>query len=292
MRVLDTLNCTLIGTLYDRLLKRFPGTIRIETTNQCNARCVICPRKDMTRPVSIMNREMFARIVDECADHKLKTLHMHNFGEPLLDRSLFDRIGYAKQKGIRHVKIFSNGSLLNKDNAARLLDSGLDEIKVSIDGADRQEYESIRVGLKYGTVIENIRGLANERNRRGLKRPKILVACCTTSDRTRSMDNLKGLVDGYSFGRLHNWGDQGGRNRSLCRKPCYRIWSTFTILADGSVSLCCLDFDGKIILGSLAEGASITQIWTNERYRRMRQLHRSGNQSDISICRTCTKSFM
>ncbi|MFZ2448413.1 MAG: radical SAM/SPASM domain-containing protein [Syntrophobacteraceae bacterium] len=291
MRVLSKIGCFLIGTVYDRILRPFPTTVRIETTNRCNSHCVICPHQKMTRPLTTMSEELYRKIIDECSEHKLKTIHLHNFGEPLLDKDLFKRITYAKAKGISHVKIFSNGSLLNASNITALLDSGLDEIKISIDGADRLEYESIRVGLKYDVVIANIKELIAQREKRALKHPKTLVACCTTSNRAKSMDNLKDIVDGYSFGKLHNWGDQNVSPAGACRKPCYRVWSTFTILADGDVCLCCLDFDGKVNLGNLATQTSISGIWNSDLYKKVRRMHKTAAQADIPICMHCSKSF-
>jgi len=291
MGFLSKIGCSVVGAVYDRILKPFPTTVRIETTNRCNSQCVICPHQKMTRPITTMNEELFRKIIDECSEYRLKTIHLHNFGEPLLDSNLFDKITYAKKKGIKHIKIFSNGSLLNSTNIQKVLDSGLDEIKISIDGADKLEYESIRVGLKYDVVVANIKNLANQRQKSGGGLPKIVVACCTTSNRNKSMDNLKDIVNGYSFGKLHNWGDQNTCIPNTVRKPCYRVWSTFTILATGDVCLCCLDFDGKVNLGSLSANTSICDIWNSELYRSVRLMHKSADQANIAICRNCSKSF-
>ena len=61
-----------------------------------------------------MDQTLFEQIVDECAVWGCREVHLHNFGEPLLDDRLEDRVRYAKQKGIARVTIFSNGSLLDE----------------------------------------------------------------------------------------------------------------------------------------------------------------------------------
>ena len=136
--------CRTIGGVLDTVKRRFPAVVRLETTNACNACCLICPHRQMQRPITTMDKGLYARLIDECVAAGCRKIHLHNFGEPLLDQQLEDRIAYAKQKGIRLVRIFCNGSLLSPDRARRLIEAGLDEVKVSLDGATREEFERIR----------------------------------------------------------------------------------------------------------------------------------------------------
>jgi len=52
--------------------------------------------------------------------------------------------------------IILNATLINRETALRLVESGIDLIMVSFDGASRETFESIRVGANYETVIKNI----------------------------------------------------------------------------------------------------------------------------------------
>ena len=126
MRTLNSLSskavCKIVGRAYDLTLGRFPAVVRIETTNACNARCIICPHGDIRRPIRHMDDDLFTRIVDECAACGCREVHLHNFGEPLLDKRLEDRVRYAKNKGLPKVKIFSNGSLLSERRARGLIE--------------------------------------------------------------------------------------------------------------------------------------------------------------------------
>lgn len=275
----------------------FPKTIRIETTNGCNAKCIICPHPEMDRAIGLMKDELFLKIVEECAARDVDTLHLHNFGEPLIDKKLPERIRLAKAKGIRRVKIFSNGSLLTEARARALIDAGLDEIKISFDGANREEFERIRAPLKYDVVVGNVKNLVRLRNELGAKL-RIEVSCTATADKDQTMEALAGDVDHFTFGKIHNWGNWDsdtvaeGAAKSRARKPCSRVWQTFTILADGRVALCCLDYDGSVILGNLSDpDQSIAKIWANAEYRRIREIHATGRQGEIAICADCSKSF-
>jgi hypothetical protein len=284
--------CRTVGGAMDFTLRRFPRVVRIETTNACNACCTICPHRALRRKVQRMDDALFTRVIDECASSGCAEVHLHNFGEPLLDGRLADRIRYAKQQGLPKVKIFSNGSLLDETKARALIASGLDEIKISFDGATREEFERIRVPLKFDAVVENICRLVVLRNEMQSSL-RIEVACCSTSDQQATMRMLQQVVDGFSFGKIHNWAGQVPTSpRRQIRKPCSRVWNTFTVLASGDVALCCLDYDGQHLLGRLDKDTSIRDIWHGAAYHVVRQCHKQARQVRLDLCRTCSKSFL
>jgi len=282
--------CQIVGGAFDMVKCRFPAVVRLETTNACNARCIICPHREMRRPIATMGDGLYRQLIDECAAAGCRDVHLHNFGEPLLDKQLEDRIAYAKQRGIRRVRIFCNGSLLAPDRARRLIEVGLDDVKVSFDGATREEFERIRPPLKFDTVVQNIVELVKLRDVLRSKL-RVHVACCSTTDKEATMRSLEKVVDGFAFGKLHNWGGQGAVRKRL-RKPCSRLWRTFTVLADGAVALCCLDYDGQQLVGRVDARHSIRDVWDGPLYREVRRLHRQARQSQIPLCANCTKAFL
>jgi hypothetical protein len=282
--------CRVVGGVLNAVTGGFPAVVRLETTNACNARCLICPHREMRRPITTMDSGLYSRLIDECAAAGCREVHLHNFGEPLLDKRLEERIAYAKRKGIRRVKIFCNGSLLTPDRARGLIESGLDEIKVSMDGASREEFERIRTPLKFDAVVQNVIELVKLRNsmRSNLK---VHVACCSTTDKEATMQLLEQAADHFAFGRLHNWGGQSDVQNGV-RKPCSRLWRTFTVLAGGDVALCCLDYDGQQLLGRVDQVHSIRDVWNGALYREIRRQHREARQREIPLCSNCTKAFL
>lgn len=288
---LSKISCSVIGSAFNLALNQFPNTVRIETTNACNAKCVICPHRKMQRLVSYMDDALYNRIIDECAKHNCDDVHLHNFGEPLLDEHIAERVQYAKKKGLKRVTIFSNGSLLTAEKANELMDAGLDEIKISFDGATKEEFERIRLRLKFDAVVSNIKELVKIRDFK--KFPlKIKVACHSTSDKDETVQSLENCVDEFCFGKVHNWADFQINHaaKSTIRKPCSRVWRTFTVLSNGKAALCCIDYEGKVVLGDVNK-ASIFEIWNNKTYKEMRLLHKTAQQDQITICKNCTKSF-
>jgi uncharacterized Fe-S cluster-containing radical SAM superfamily protein len=288
--LLSKVCCRAVSGVLDAVSGDFPPVVRLETTNACNARCIICPHREMRRPVATMSSGLYTRLIDECAAAGCREVHLHNFGEPLLDKHLEERIAYAKEKGIRRVKIFCNGSLLTPDRARGLIEAGLDEVKVSLDGATEEEFERIRPPLKFHAVVQNVTELVKLRNAARSKL-KVHVACCSTTDREATMQSLAQVVDRFAFGKLHNWGGQSTVKERL-RKPCSRLWRTFTVLASGDVALCCLDYDGQQLLGRVDDSHSIREVWNGQIYRDIRRQHREARQSEIPLCAQCTKSFL
>lgn len=270
---------------------KFPKVVRIETTNHCNAACTFCPRETIGREKTFMDQTLFEKIVDECAANGTRLIHMHNFGEPLLDKRLPERIRYAKDKGIRRVKIFCNGALLRGKMAERLLDSGLDEVKVSLDGANAKEFNELRVGLDHAAVVENTGNFKKMRDERGLKKPQVVATCVTSSDKEKTEKLLEGVVDRIDWASLHNWaGSRRFFGNMKVRKPCDRVWRTFTVLVNGDVALCCLDHSGRQVMGNCQEN-SIAEIWNNHQYQEVRRLHKTSQQDMLPVCKNCTKSF-
>ncbi len=293
------LGLTTAGSVASRLMAdamslyrgNFPRTVRIETTNHCQADCSFCPRSTIGRAKSFMKQELFEKVVQQCSEGHCRLIHLHGFGEPLLDKQLPERIKLCKQLGIPRVKIFTNGDLLKDEMAQRLLESGVDEIKISIDGADSKEFNLLRVGLDHGKVLENVKAFRKLRDERGVAKPTIVAATCQTSNREQTEQMLKGVVDHIDFTHIHNWGGALGRlTDKRVRKPCDRLWRTFTVLVNGDAALCCLDYSGKEILGNVNH-ERIVDIWNNQRYRELRQLHRESRQDQIPLCSNCTKCF-
>ena len=72
----------------------------VEPTNTCNLRCSFCyVTEGMERPEGFMSLDLFKKVVDDCPD--LEHLCMHNWGEPLLNRDIFDMFDYAHNAGVQ-----------------------------------------------------------------------------------------------------------------------------------------------------------------------------------------------
>jgi len=263
-----------------------PEIVQIESTNICNAKCVFCPRDEMHRAQGVMSRELFRKIVDECAALGITHVRMHNYGEAFLDRYLTEKVKYAKDRGIKEVGMISNGSLITEKVARAIIEAGLDAINISVDAGGKEVFDATRIGLNYDKVIANIERLVRIRGELGRRRPKLILSFVrqhNSADEQAFIQHWSGIADKIHITELHNWGGTLNHESDV-NYPCYRPWLTFTVLWDGRVSLCCADFDGKTVLGDL-NAQTIQEIWNSDGYRAVRREHLESGGPDV--CRAC-----
>lgn len=72
----------------------------------------------MTRAKVKMDMNLFIRIVDDAVKNGFTDLLLSNYGEPFLDDRIFDRIKYAKEKGLRVGARFKWDFAKRRDNQA------------------------------------------------------------------------------------------------------------------------------------------------------------------------------
>lgn len=116
-----------------------------------------------------MNYEIYTKAIDSLRN--LKHIELQGEGEPFLYPRIFDMIEYARSKQIK-VSMISNGSLFSDENIDSILKSGLNHILISIESPVEHEFKRIRNG-DLNIVIEGIKKLISERNRRKLNCPAI-----------------------------------------------------------------------------------------------------------------------
>jgi len=101
-----------------------PTQLAIETVRACNARCIMCPSTNMSRPHGVMNADTHKTIIDKVyAWGAPITLITHaGLGEPLLDSNLENKIIYEKYRfPSAQVVVYTNGSLLTEIRTNSLL---------------------------------------------------------------------------------------------------------------------------------------------------------------------------
>src|SRR5260370_35646309 len=123
-------------------LATLPRSIYIEPTSRCNELCQQCPRTLLSREDDRdLNFDNFRFIVDQFP--VLERVVLHGLGDPLLNKELPRMIRYLNARGT-YVLFNSNGILLNAKRGQELIDAGLDEYRLSMDGSNRATYALIR----------------------------------------------------------------------------------------------------------------------------------------------------
>ncbi|NGX60788.1 MAG: putative mycofactocin radical SAM maturase MftC [Chlamydiae bacterium] len=111
---------------------KLPEHADIEICTKCNLSCKMCKRETIDFGNQIMPYERFCAIVDRLPKG-VKVLSFGGYGEMLIHPQFFEMVHYAKAHGF-WIQTTSNGTLLvNEKRIRKLLTSGLDEFRISID---------------------------------------------------------------------------------------------------------------------------------------------------------------
>lgn len=143
----------------------------IEVTNHCNLLCETCPRTFVTyEEPKTLAWEDFLRIVAQFPE--MERAILHGIGEPLLNKDLPRMIAHLKGLGVQ-VLFNTNATLLNDEWARRLIEADLDELRVSIDGADPKTYALIRGAPLLHKLVRNLTHFVKVQRELSVDHPRV-----------------------------------------------------------------------------------------------------------------------
>jgi MoaA/NifB/PqqE/SkfB family radical SAM enzyme len=148
-----------------------PRSIYIEPTSRCNELCQQCPRTLLSREDDRdLSYDNFRYIVDQFP--VLERVVLHGLGEPLLNKELPRMISYLKARGT-YVLFNSNGILLNEKRGQALIDAGLDEYRLSMDGGTREVYAHVRGVDAFDKIWRNVRAFTAMQRAQNASKPAV-----------------------------------------------------------------------------------------------------------------------
>jgi len=196
-----------------------PIRMDFENVSRCNFRCIMCQVSDWQKGkrASDMSFDDFKKLIDE--QYGLVEIKIQGMGEPTMQgEDYFKMIRYARSRQI-WVRTVTNGSLLHlKNNYKKLVDSGVNEIQISIDGADAQTFENIREGSNFEKVRSNCKLINDYCEEKNVERTKMWVV--VQKSNSHQLDDLVDL--GYNLGfknivfslELVDWGQSDWKERN------------------------------------------------------------------------------
>jgi radical SAM protein with 4Fe4S-binding SPASM domain len=153
------------------VVRQEPICLYLETTNRCNLLCTTCPRTYETlEPPADMSWELFTRIVDQLPN--IARVVLHGVGEPMLVKELPRMIRYLKDRGA-YVLFNTNGTLLSAKKGRELVDTGLDELRVSLDAANAKTFLVVRGRDYFNRIVRNVRAFTEMQAHEGFGRPRV-----------------------------------------------------------------------------------------------------------------------
>src|SRR5271165_3774074 len=120
-----------------------PRLIFWELTKGCNLRCIHCRASatELSSP-NDLTTETAKAIIDQIAEVSTPILVLSG-GEPLFRSDIFELARYGTEKGLR-VALATNGTLVTKQVAQKIVDSGVRRVAISLDGADALTHDTFR----------------------------------------------------------------------------------------------------------------------------------------------------
>jgi MoaA/NifB/PqqE/SkfB family radical SAM enzyme len=272
-----------------------PMVLYAEPTLFCNLGCPSCPTglKLDVRPRVAMDFEWYKKVLDELGPY-LFYLNLYNWGEPLLHKQFPEMVAYAKQWNIR-VYASSNLSLkLDRSYLERLVKSGLDKLKIGLEGTTQDVYEKYRVRGDLALTRQNMVTIQEIKRELGVKTPELNVAFHVFEHNQHQIDDARLThkewgADRISFppSFISEQAEQKGIHSSTINQynlyrpegvgesrpaPCSWLWGAMVANPSGSISPCCGVVEQRSDFTQDARGRSLmSSVWNNALYRRARK---------------------
>jgi len=284
-------------------LRGYPFFLTFEATNVCNLHCPYCftGAGEQGRARSMMSLDLYGRLLDELGDYALQ-IDFYNWGEPLLNKHIYEMIRAAADKGLSTV-ISTNFSVpFDEQRAEKLVRSGLAAIGAGVDGARQQSLERYRVGADFETIMRNIKLLVNAKQRLGSETPRIVWSFHVFEWNDHEIEEARRMAGelGIGFEATKGWvaGEEHDRNGAIqfpidtgpTSARCKYLWTYAIVNNDGRVSPCAACFYEEDDYGSVS-ASSFKEVWNNEKFQAARRLfHSRDRASDLArglVCFDC-----
>tara|TARA_Y100000310_G_scaffold274801_1_gene291048 strand:- start:2233 stop:3186 length:954 start_codon:yes stop_codon:yes gene_type:complete len=274
---------------------------RIETSTACNAACVFCPwpTDDFTRKKEIMSLEDYKFYIDKLKDEmvdKIEEVTVSGFGEAFLDKTLLDKMRYAKDKGYG-IHVLTNGSLLDEFKIDEMFDIGIMDLRVSLHTTNPDSYGNV---LNYKGNRHTLEGVLNNLDYAIERKPNETEIIITADIVEENKNDVDKLVEDYGdkcsleIWYPHNWIDTyeyRDYSSPLVHETCGRPKTgPIQIQVDGDVIMCCFDFNDEMILGNFRH-QTLEEIFSLEEdnlFSKIYNHHEKGTcgESDL-LCSNC-----
>ena len=192
-----------------------PFFVTWDIIGRCNLRCIGCPYhtplKSQTPPVADFPVGVFQRLCGELKELETCTLVLQGSGEPFLHPDLFRMIQIAKAKGFE-VVLLTNGTFLSRDMCKRLIESGLDTLKVSLWATSPMEFEENYPDVPIRMFTQIVDGLHTLSNLKGVKdssAPETILYFVINRNNYHRINSAVDLAlntrcDGINFSVMHD----------------------------------------------------------------------------------------
>ena len=277
-----------------KILDAYPPNIQIEPTSMCNLRCIMCYQSDKSFSsksqgfMGYMKFDLLKKVVDEIAG-KIDAVTFASRGEPTLHPELDKFLKYCEGKFLG-LKLNTNATLKKKKKINMLLSSDIQQLILSIDEKDKENYEKIRVNAKFEVIMKNLEMLKRIREK-NYKNSKMIIRISgvkvNTSQSVEEMNKFyKEFADQISLTQYLPWESAYENTENEIEEECSELYRRMFVWQDGKANPC--DYDYKSTLSKWnVNTESIKSIWNSDYYNEIRNIHKTKQRSKIEPCKRC-----
>jgi MoaA/NifB/PqqE/SkfB family radical SAM enzyme len=297
----------LFGGITKFILFRKPYILIIETGTICNLDCPTCPTPREivvgARTARNMDFDSFKKIIDN-SYKSFSAVLLYWSNEPLLNKDIAEMVRYCNSLNL-YTFISTNVMLFTEKITKELIESGLDELLVCVDGFSSKTYERFRKGAKFEIVKRNIETICKIKKELKSVSPWIEIQYIETKQNSEEIASCWAWaeyigVDGFRVQPLYitrhlndfvklrdefytekNW--QEKCEKDFAKTICKNADSTVCVLINGQLTICCYDIKGAYSYGNLLVN-SFNSIEKNKKYI---EIKKKGERRELSICKKC-----
>ena len=286
-----------------------PKYLTLELTNNCNAGCTFCPQPIiMTRTKGILKEPIFERVLDICKKHQVSMVMLGGLGEPFVDKKIVDKIIRLREIGVQ-VNATTNGSMFRHVDLDQLIKSGVELLSISMDAINTDYLREIKPDIT--ETVEDmeaaVKELYDRRNKLGSSTPKLVMRYQLTqssnnyedkdAETEEIMKRAKNICDEVVIRKQHDWlgtmteetsYEDDQRQIPNEENVCNYLVNTMNITWNGDISLCCMDFDNKVILGNIMT-EKVEDIFNSDHLKNARNQYVAGTIKNHEFCGMCYK---
>lgn len=225
----------------------------------------------------MLQEQLFERVISQAKSH-LTWLHLYFQGEPFLNPRFLEMVKFADQQRI-FTSTSTNAHYLDKKNVQAILDSGLKQLIISMDGISQEVYQKYRIGGNLEKVQHGLSLLLEARSILKQKFPRVILQFLVTGENEHQLTELKHWAEtmkvdelqlktiqiydfengsdlipsdlGYS--RYVPFGEGKWKLKKKLENKCWRMWQGAVVTWDGRVVPCCFDKDASHVMGELGK---------------------------------------
>jgi len=180
--------------LHSPCIESLPLVAKIEVTNRCNLHCIMCREQQHHEAIRDLDLDVFQKL--EPIFPTLLSAYLYGIGEVLTYPHVMEMFDMLHHYAV-NVGLITNGLLIKPDMAEEWVKRGLYKLSISIDGATKETYESIRRGASFEALLENITLINELKKKYNTRWPRLTFNFVSMKDTIRELPMLVDLAAEY-----------------------------------------------------------------------------------------------